>query len=191
MAEPLSFMHHDQGSSSERSDDSPSAVSEDDSSGHCGHISPPDPDWTEERFRVDRKKLETMLLAASEGRINGGEDFFQKDAIGCGGKGKDIFKCIVNPIFLKSSDPFERLEPKKAVKRESESRSGIKTYRTHSSTAAQRKHTEWKWELALCLDKLFTCFIPSEMFGFPSGMFDCVFAWFKVISVECSDVNMS
>uniref|UniRef100_A0A8C1UNI8 BICC1 first type I KH domain-containing protein n=1 Tax=Cyprinus carpio TaxID=7962 RepID=A0A8C1UNI8_CYPCA len=78
MAEPLSFMHHDQGSSSERSDDSPSAVSEDDSSGHCGHISPPDPDWTEERFRVDRKKLETMLLAASEGRINGGEDFFQK-----------------------------------------------------------------------------------------------------------------
>ncbi|XP_016379249.1 protein bicaudal C homolog 1-B-like isoform X2 [Sinocyclocheilus rhinocerous] len=78
MAEPLSFMHHDQGSSSERSDDSPSAVSEDDSSGHCGHISPPDPDWTEERFRVDRKKLETMLLAASEGRINGGEDYFQK-----------------------------------------------------------------------------------------------------------------
>ncbi|RXN38290.1 bicaudal C -like protein [Labeo rohita] len=78
MAEPLSFMHHDQSSSSERSDDSPSAVSEDDSSGHCGHISPPDPDWTEERFRVDRKKLETMLLAASEGRINGGEDFFQK-----------------------------------------------------------------------------------------------------------------
>uniref|UniRef100_A0A672S135 BicC family RNA binding protein 1 n=1 Tax=Sinocyclocheilus grahami TaxID=75366 RepID=A0A672S135_SINGR len=78
MAEPLSFMHHDQGSSSERSDDSPSAVSEDDSSGHCGHISPPDPGWTEERFRVDRKKLETMLLAASEGRINGGEDYFQK-----------------------------------------------------------------------------------------------------------------
>ncbi|XP_052475906.1 protein bicaudal C homolog 1-B-like isoform X2 [Carassius gibelio] len=78
MAQPLGFMHHDHCSSSERSDDSPSAVSEDDSSGHCGHISPPDPDWTEERFRVDRKKLETMLLAASEGRINGGEDFFQK-----------------------------------------------------------------------------------------------------------------
>uniref|UniRef100_A0A671LPU9 Protein bicaudal C homolog 1-B-like n=1 Tax=Sinocyclocheilus anshuiensis TaxID=1608454 RepID=A0A671LPU9_9TELE len=78
MAEPLGFMHHDQGSSSERSDDSPSAVSEDDSSGHCVHISPPDPDWTEERFRVDRKKLETMLLVASEGRINGGEDYFQK-----------------------------------------------------------------------------------------------------------------
>ncbi|XP_065153457.1 protein bicaudal C homolog 1-B [Paramisgurnus dabryanus] len=79
MADQLSFMNHsDQGSSSERSDDSPSAASEDDSSGHCGHISPPDPDWTEERFRVDRKKLETMLLAASEGRINGGEDFFKK-----------------------------------------------------------------------------------------------------------------
>ncbi|XP_056624683.1 protein bicaudal C homolog 1-B isoform X1 [Triplophysa dalaica] len=79
MADQLSFLNHsDQGSSSERGDDSPSAVSEDDSSGHWGHISPPDPDWTEERFRVDRKKLETMLLAASEGRINGGEDFFQK-----------------------------------------------------------------------------------------------------------------
>ncbi|XP_052002019.1 protein bicaudal C homolog 1-B-like isoform X1 [Xyrauchen texanus] len=79
MADPLSFIHQsDQGSSSERSDDSPSAVSEDDSSGRCGHISPLDPDWTEERFRVDRKKLETMLLAASEGRINGGDDFFQK-----------------------------------------------------------------------------------------------------------------
>lgn len=79
MADQLSFMNHsDQGSSSERSDDSPSAASEDDSSSHCGHISPPDPDWTEERFRVDRKKLETMLLAASEGRINGGEDFFKK-----------------------------------------------------------------------------------------------------------------
>lgn len=79
MADQLSFMNHsDQGSSSERSDDSPSAASEDDSSGHCGHISPPDPDWNEERFRVDRKKLETMLLAASEGRINGGEDFFKK-----------------------------------------------------------------------------------------------------------------
>ncbi|XP_059374780.1 protein bicaudal C homolog 1-B-like [Carassius carassius] len=78
MAEPLGFMHHDQCSSSERSDDSPSAVSEDDSSGHCGHISPPDPDWTEERFRVDRKKLETMLLGEDKWRINGGEDFFQK-----------------------------------------------------------------------------------------------------------------
>jgi len=31
-------------------------------------------------------------------------------------------------------------------------------------------------------------FIPSEMFSFPSGMFDCVFVWFKVISVESFDV---
>ncbi|XP_022528482.2 protein bicaudal C homolog 1-B isoform X1 [Astyanax mexicanus] len=57
-------------SNSERSADSPLPASEDDFS---GHVSPPDPAWTEERFRVDRKKLETMLLAAS-----GGEDFFQK-----------------------------------------------------------------------------------------------------------------
>ncbi|XP_017560442.1 protein bicaudal C homolog 1-A [Pygocentrus nattereri] len=63
------------GSNSERSADSPLHASEDDSS---GHVSPPDPSWTEERFRVDRKKLETMLLAASEGRVSGGEDFFQK-----------------------------------------------------------------------------------------------------------------
>ncbi|XP_072546701.1 protein bicaudal C homolog 1-B [Salminus brasiliensis] len=56
-------------SNSERSTDSPVPASEDDSS---GHVSPPDPSWTEERFRVDRKKLETMLLAS------GGEDFFQK-----------------------------------------------------------------------------------------------------------------
>ncbi|KAG9259475.1 hypothetical protein AMEX_G27997 [Astyanax mexicanus] len=56
-------------SNSERSADSPLPASEDDFS---GHVSPPDPAWTEERFRVDRKKLETMLLAS------GGEDFFQK-----------------------------------------------------------------------------------------------------------------
>ncbi|KAG5855420.1 hypothetical protein ANANG_G00048870 [Anguilla anguilla] len=65
----------DPGSNSERSTDSPLPVSEDDSS---GPPAPPDPEWTEERFRVDRKKLEVMLLAATEGRINGGEDFFQK-----------------------------------------------------------------------------------------------------------------
>ncbi|XP_066538855.1 protein bicaudal C homolog 1-A [Hoplias malabaricus] len=63
------------GSNSERSSDSPLPASEDDSS---DHVSPPDPTWTEERFRVDRKKLETMLLAVSEGRVSGGEDFFQK-----------------------------------------------------------------------------------------------------------------
>ncbi|KAL3050503.1 hypothetical protein OYC64_012518 [Pagothenia borchgrevinki] len=65
----------DQGSNSERSADSPLPGSEEDLSG----LHPlPDPEWTEERFRVDRKKLEAMLLAASEGRVNGGEDFFQE-----------------------------------------------------------------------------------------------------------------
>ncbi|XP_026865195.2 protein bicaudal C homolog 1 isoform X2 [Electrophorus electricus] len=67
--------HSDPGSNSERSADSPLPVSEDDS---AGPPAPPDPEWTEERFRVDRKKLEIMLLAAAEGRVNGGEDFFQK-----------------------------------------------------------------------------------------------------------------
>ncbi|CAL1577669.1 unnamed protein product [Knipowitschia caucasica] len=65
----------DQGSNSERSTDSPLPGSEDDMSGPHPL---PDPEWMEERFRVDRKKLEVMLLAASEGRVNGGEDFFQK-----------------------------------------------------------------------------------------------------------------
>ncbi|XP_052331787.1 protein bicaudal C homolog 1-B-like isoform X4 [Oncorhynchus keta] len=65
----------DQGSNSERSTDSPVPGSEDDLSGPHAL---PDPEWTEERFRVDRKKLEIMLLAAAGGRVNGGEDFFQK-----------------------------------------------------------------------------------------------------------------
>ncbi|KAK2824452.1 hypothetical protein Q5P01_021627 [Channa striata] len=65
----------DPGSNSERSTDSPLPGSEEDLSGPHPL---PDPEWTEERFRVDRKKLEVMLLAASEGRVNGGEDFFQK-----------------------------------------------------------------------------------------------------------------
>ncbi|XP_036402787.1 protein bicaudal C homolog 1-A-like [Megalops cyprinoides] len=69
------MQHSDPGSNSERSTDSPVPVSEDDSS---GPPAPLDPEWTEERFRVDRKKLEVMLLAATEGRVNGGEDFFQK-----------------------------------------------------------------------------------------------------------------
>ncbi|XP_039627497.1 protein bicaudal C homolog 1 [Polypterus senegalus] len=67
--------HSDPGSNSERSTDSPLPGSEDDS---AGPAVPLDPEWTEERFRVDRKKLEVMLLAASEGKNNGGEDFFQK-----------------------------------------------------------------------------------------------------------------
>uniref|UniRef100_A0A674EIR4 BicC family RNA binding protein 1 n=1 Tax=Salmo trutta TaxID=8032 RepID=A0A674EIR4_SALTR len=49
----------DQGSNSERSTDSPVPGSEDDLSGPHAL---PDPEWTEERFRVDRKKLEVMLL---------------------------------------------------------------------------------------------------------------------------------
>eukprot|EP00066_Takifugu_rubripes_P012000 XP_011601266.1 PREDICTED: protein bicaudal C homolog 1 isoform X2 [Takifugu rubripes] len=65
----------DHGSNSECSADSPLPGSEEDLSGPQPL---PDPEWTEERFRVDRKKLEIMLLAASEGRVNGGEDFFQK-----------------------------------------------------------------------------------------------------------------
>ncbi|XP_066549052.1 protein bicaudal C homolog 1 isoform X2 [Amia ocellicauda] len=69
------YLQSDAGSNSERSTDSPAPVSEDDSS---GPPAPPDPEWTEERFRVDRKKLEVMLLAATEGKVNGGEDFFQK-----------------------------------------------------------------------------------------------------------------
>ncbi|XP_051883800.1 protein bicaudal C homolog 1-like isoform X1 [Pristis pectinata] len=65
----------DPGSNSERSTDSPLAASEDD-----GHALPhcTDPDWVEERFRVDRKKLEAMLQAAAEGKGKSGEDFFQK-----------------------------------------------------------------------------------------------------------------
>ncbi|KAK7901900.1 hypothetical protein WMY93_018669 [Mugilogobius chulae] len=69
----LYLQQSDQGSNSERSTDSPLPGSEEDM---CGPH--PDPEWMEERFRVDRKKLELMLLAASEGRVNGGEDFFQK-----------------------------------------------------------------------------------------------------------------
>uniref|UniRef100_A0A6Q2XXN2 SAM domain-containing protein n=1 Tax=Esox lucius TaxID=8010 RepID=A0A6Q2XXN2_ESOLU len=69
------YLHQsDPGSNSERSSDSPLPISEDDSS---GPPAPFDPEWTEERFRVDRKKLELMLLE-EDGRMNRGEDFFQK-----------------------------------------------------------------------------------------------------------------
>ncbi|KAI5627388.1 protein bicaudal C-like 1 [Silurus asotus] len=61
------------------SDSPPPHGSEDEEQQHAGVAAVPhDPEWTEERFRVDRKKLELMLLAAAEGRVNGGEDFFQK-----------------------------------------------------------------------------------------------------------------
>lgn len=56
----------DQGSNSERSTDSPVPGSEDDLSGPQAL---PDPEWTEERFRVDRKKLEIMLLGRPKEKI--------------------------------------------------------------------------------------------------------------------------
>ncbi|CAG10078.1 unnamed protein product [Tetraodon nigroviridis] len=66
--DPLSgyLPQSDHGSNSERRRDSPLPGSEEDLS---GPQPPPDPEWTEERFRVDRKKLEIMLLGGSdEGR---------------------------------------------------------------------------------------------------------------------------
>ncbi|XP_027250915.1 protein bicaudal C homolog 1 isoform X3 [Cricetulus griseus] len=65
----------DPGSNSERSTDSPVAGSEDDLVAAAPLHSP---EWSEERFRVDRKKLEAMLQAAAEGKGRSGEDFFQK-----------------------------------------------------------------------------------------------------------------
>ncbi|XP_067173260.1 AT-rich interactive domain-containing protein 1B-like, partial [Apteryx mantelli] len=66
----------DPGSNSERSTDSPVPGSEEDSAGPPR--APHSPEWGEERFRVDRKKLEAMLQAAAEGKGKSGEDFFQK-----------------------------------------------------------------------------------------------------------------
>ncbi|KAL2077350.1 hypothetical protein ACEWY4_026854 [Coilia grayii] len=37
-----------------------------------------DPDWVEERFRIDRKKLETMLYTPKDGNGLTGEEFFEK-----------------------------------------------------------------------------------------------------------------
>uniref|UniRef100_A0A8D0G8X1 BICC1 first type I KH domain-containing protein n=1 Tax=Sphenodon punctatus TaxID=8508 RepID=A0A8D0G8X1_SPHPU len=65
----------DPGSNSERSADSPLPGSEEDA---AGPRAPHSPEWGEERFRVDRKKLEAMLQAAAEGKGKSGEDFFQK-----------------------------------------------------------------------------------------------------------------
>ncbi|XP_048885681.1 bicaudal C homolog 2 isoform X2 [Brienomyrus brachyistius] len=39
---------------------------------------PSDPDWVEERFRIDRKKLEMMLLTPPEENGLSGEEFFKK-----------------------------------------------------------------------------------------------------------------
>lgn len=63
--DPLSgyLPQSDHGSNSERSADSPLPGSEEDLSGPQPL---PDPEWTEERFRVDRKKLEIMLLGKTK-----------------------------------------------------------------------------------------------------------------------------
>ncbi|KAM4554871.1 bicaudal C homolog 2 isoform 1-T1 [Odontesthes bonariensis] len=37
-----------------------------------------DPEWVEERFRIDRKKLETMLYAPKHGDVETGEEFFER-----------------------------------------------------------------------------------------------------------------
>ncbi|XP_023698557.1 bicaudal C homolog 2 isoform X2 [Paramormyrops kingsleyae] len=41
-------------------------------------LKPCDPDWVEERFRIDRKKLEMMLLSPPEENGLSGEEFFKK-----------------------------------------------------------------------------------------------------------------
>ncbi|KAK1789304.1 hypothetical protein P4O66_015247 [Electrophorus voltai] len=57
---------------------------EDDEGGNSGMDSEPkkredsDKEWIEERFRIDRRKLETMLHAPSEGNGMTGEEFFEK-----------------------------------------------------------------------------------------------------------------
>nr|XP_005989418.1 PREDICTED: protein bicaudal C homolog 1-B-like [Latimeria chalumnae] len=51
---------------------------EKDKIGNVGAPSIPDPDWLEERFRVDRKKLETMVQTPTDENGQSGEDFFQK-----------------------------------------------------------------------------------------------------------------
>ncbi|XP_021029643.1 protein bicaudal C homolog 1 isoform X2 [Mus caroli] len=72
----LAAAQSDPGSNSERSTDSPVAGSEDDLVAAAPLLH--SPEWSEERFRVDRKKLEAMLQAAAEGKGRSGEDFFQK-----------------------------------------------------------------------------------------------------------------
>ncbi|XP_053167832.1 protein bicaudal C homolog 1 [Hemicordylus capensis] len=78
MAAPQGYPLSDPGSNSERSADSP--LPDDDCSSSAGpaRAHSASPEWGEERFRVDRKKLEAMLQAAAEGKGKSGEDFFQK-----------------------------------------------------------------------------------------------------------------
>lgn len=73
----LAAAQSDPGSNSERSTDSPVAGSEDDLVAAAPLLH--SPEWSEERFRVDRKKLEAMLQAAAEGKGRSGEDFFSED----------------------------------------------------------------------------------------------------------------
>ncbi|XP_034993397.1 protein bicaudal C homolog 1 [Zootoca vivipara] len=78
-APPHGYPLSDPGSNSERSADSP-LPDDDGGSSAAGPARAPSasPEWGEERFRVDRKKLEAMLQAAAEGKGKSGEDFFQK-----------------------------------------------------------------------------------------------------------------
>lgn len=82
----LQQQQSDHGSNSERSTDSPLPGSEEDLSGPQPL---PDPEWTEERFRVDRKKLEIMLLGKKQ-RKQGTPSVFRSEASvrgGCSGNG--------------------------------------------------------------------------------------------------------
>lgn len=63
--------HSDPGSNSERSTDSPMPGSEDDLIAGAPLHSP---EWSEERFRVDRKKLEAMLQGRHPPRVLGLHD---------------------------------------------------------------------------------------------------------------------
>uniref|UniRef100_H3B0X9 K Homology domain-containing protein n=1 Tax=Latimeria chalumnae TaxID=7897 RepID=H3B0X9_LATCH len=75
-----------------------------------------DPDWLEERFRVDRKKLETMVQTPTDENGQSGEDFFQKvmdetnthikwpSKLKIGAKSK---KDAVKPIYKSTENPRE------------------------------------------------------------------------------------
>ncbi|XP_061491045.1 protein bicaudal C homolog 1 isoform X3 [Rhineura floridana] len=78
MAAPQGYPLSDPGSNSERSADSPLPDDGGSSSAGPARAHSASPEWGEERFRVDRKKLEAMLQAAAEGKGKSGEDFFQK-----------------------------------------------------------------------------------------------------------------
>uniref|UniRef100_A0A8C4R6P2 K Homology domain-containing protein n=1 Tax=Eptatretus burgeri TaxID=7764 RepID=A0A8C4R6P2_EPTBU len=63
---------------SERSSNSPSPRSEEGEPIDTVRDFSRQPEWSEERFRVDRKKLEAMMQAAEAGKGESGEEFFQK-----------------------------------------------------------------------------------------------------------------